>query len=143
MQKIAIRLVCGKSSRAHTQPLFKKTEVLPIHDLFLYFKSQFMFYYINQKTPNIFDGTWPKRNRDARLRRNPEEEENHIPFYRLTSVERLPYIAIPSSWRNTPAIVKSSHNIIQFNERMKLYLLQRLNEIPVCNRVLCPECVRL
>jgi hypothetical protein len=143
MQKSAVRLVCGKKSGAHTSPLFKKIGVLPLHDLFLYFKAQFMFYYINNKTPTIFQDTWQQRNRDARLRRNQEEDGNLVPFYRLTTVERLPYVTIPMAWRNTPVEVRSSSNILEFNAKMKDYLISNINLNIECNRVLCPDCNRL
>jgi hypothetical protein len=140
LQKNAIRLVCGANINAHSKPLFKRTEVLPLEDLIFYFKSQFMFYYVSEKTPTIFQDTWPRRNRDNRLRRNPEEDDNFTPFYRLVCVEKLPYVSIPQAWRLTPLEAKTSTNIQQFNEKMKNYLINRISDIPECNRVFCPEC---
>ena len=42
MQKKAIRIVSGASYNAHTEPLFKKLQVLPLPDLISFTKIQFM-----------------------------------------------------------------------------------------------------
>jgi hypothetical protein len=41
-QKKAIRIVADAAYNAHTEPLFKKLNILPIKDLILFFKLQFM-----------------------------------------------------------------------------------------------------
>jgi hypothetical protein len=142
LQKSAMRVICNKNNSAHTEPLFKELGILRLKDLFYFFKSQFMYYYINNKTPRIFANTWTVRNRDERLRQNNHEENNLIPFYRLATLEKLPLITYPTAWRNTEDEIRKSPSIAIFNNTLKTSLLDSLSNTPICNRVLCPECSR-
>jgi hypothetical protein len=138
--KTAIRLICNKNSNAHTEPLFKKLEILRVSDLFFFYKSQFMFYYSKNKTPAAFEHTWTNRIRDVRLRWNEHEEANLIPFYRLSILERLPLISYPTAWLNTNEDTRNTTSVLLFNEKLKKNLIDALSDTPNCNRVMCPVC---
>ena len=42
MQKSAIRIITGSSYNSHTEPLFKRLQILPLPDLISFSKLQFM-----------------------------------------------------------------------------------------------------
>ena len=42
LQKTAIRIISGSKFNAHTEPLFKALEILPLPDLITFMKIQFM-----------------------------------------------------------------------------------------------------
>jgi hypothetical protein len=46
-QKMAIRIISNASYNAHSEPLFKKSNIFPIKDLIYFFKIQFMQQFIH------------------------------------------------------------------------------------------------
>ena len=58
MQKKAIRIVAGTSYNSHTEPLFKRLQVLPLPDLISYTKIQFMQRFKQKFLPSSFEETW-------------------------------------------------------------------------------------
>ena len=58
MQKKAIRIVAGSSYNSHTEPLFKKLQVLPLPDLIMFTKIQFMQCFKQGFLPPSFNDTW-------------------------------------------------------------------------------------
>ena len=58
MQKKAIRIVASASYNSHTEPLFKRLQVLPLPDLISYKKIQFMQRFKQKFLPSSFEETW-------------------------------------------------------------------------------------
>ena len=56
--KKAIRIVAGVSYNSHTEPLFKKLQVLPLPDLISFTKIQFMHRFTQNFLPPSFNDTW-------------------------------------------------------------------------------------
>ena len=150
MQKRAIRLIFNKPYNYHTEPLFKKSKILPFEDLIQFFNLQTMQRYIQGFLPQAFSSTWvtnierrrnePQVNVD--LQRTLRNSENiHIPFVRLSFSQNQPLIKIPKSWMmlNEPAI-KILRDKNEFNLKLKEYFIEQLSETPNCNRILCPVC---
>ena len=57
-QKNAVRIVARAAYNAHTEPLFKKLEILRFEDLYVSNQLQFVRSYQYGKLPHSFDGTW-------------------------------------------------------------------------------------
>jgi hypothetical protein len=58
LQKKAIRIINSAPYNSHTEPLFKKCEILPISLLIKYFKLLFMYDFKNDLLPLSFKNTW-------------------------------------------------------------------------------------
>ena len=58
MQKAAIRIIAGKSYNAHTEPLFKELQILPLPVLISFSKIQFMQRFVQNFLPTSFNDTW-------------------------------------------------------------------------------------
>ena len=58
LQKRAIRVINNKRYNSHTDPLFKKSKILKIEDLFQYQAALFMYDYKYEKLPPSFRGTF-------------------------------------------------------------------------------------
>jgi hypothetical protein len=58
LQKSAVRLITMSAYNAHTEPLFKKTCILPFDDLVSYFRIQFMQQFNQGLLPKSFVGEW-------------------------------------------------------------------------------------
>jgi len=57
-QKAAIRLIANAKYNAHTQPLCKQFEILPLTKLILYQKLVFFQSVIQKRAPPSFDNVW-------------------------------------------------------------------------------------
>ena len=55
LQKKVVRIIPQVNWKTHTEPLFKDLEILPIKDINIYIKAQFMFRFHNGLLPEIFD----------------------------------------------------------------------------------------
>ena len=55
LQKKVVRIISHANWKAHTEPLFKELEILPIKDINIYIIAQFMFRFNNGLLPEIFD----------------------------------------------------------------------------------------
>ena len=141
MQKRAIRLVTKSQYNAHTEPLFKSTNILPLSQLALQTKLQFVFEFKNGKLPGSFSGTLVynyERQNNFELR---NASDFYVPTVRLKSVENSPVFAFPKLWNdfNSPEI-KSLTSTIQFKKSIKEILLSNLSNSVNCSRLLCPCC---
>ena len=55
IQKRAIRTIVGAKRFDHTQPIFKKLNILNLSEIYLYFVQLFMYKYHHRILPNVFD----------------------------------------------------------------------------------------
>ena len=139
MQKRAIRIVTNKRYNAHTVPIFKKFEILPLKETATYNKILFMYDYINSRLPQSFRGTWLTRG-DL----NPRDLRNAYMFDvkkpKFTSIERFPKFHFQDLWNKICINENLSSNIrrTKFCKNLKESLLNDLNL--VCNNPICNEC---
>ena len=97
LQKKAIRTISLSKYNAHTVPIFKKTEILPIKDQATYSSLLTMYDYVHQRLPCSFDNLWKKNNTRAnRVLRNANLF--NIPFIRLESQKHFPISNFPRLW---------------------------------------------
>jgi hypothetical protein len=143
-QKAAVRLITNSNYNAHTEPLFKKNNILPLQLLAQFFKIQFFQQFKHQHLPAIFENTWqanferyvPERHMQLR-----DDEEYYVPFARINQIEKFPLFAFPKLWNNLEdAPLKGISSKIEFNIKLKLYFMNKLDSNYVCTRLLCPNC---
>jgi hypothetical protein len=145
-QKAAIRIITGSGFFAHTEPLFKKLNILPLPSLIDYFKLQFMQQYVQGFLPASFNNTWVT-NEARRAETVAMTLRNHnnffVPVSRLLSLENMPLYAFPKAW-----ISLQDHNLTilrsrdEFNTKLKEYLLSQLSPVVNCTKAYCPSCNR-
>ena len=143
MQKNAIRIVNNVPYNAHTEPLFKKCDILPFPDLTDFSKLQFFHRFIFNQLPASFANCW-----DLNTNRNPDININlrncndiDIPFARLTSTEILPKTSFPKLWINFPDTnIKNIRNPSEFDDKLRQYFLNELSPYVHCTRLYCPTC---
>jgi hypothetical protein len=143
-QKDAVRIVTLSPYNSHTEPLFKKLNILPLKQLILYFKIQFMQQFKFNHLPTAFANMWTRNeerfvNQDLMLLRN--NDDFYVPFARTNLIERLLYFSLPKLWNEfQDEVLKSEANKIVFNAKLKGHLIGQLNANYVCTRLLCPHC---
>jgi hypothetical protein len=144
LQKKAIRLIVNANYNAHTEPLFKTLEILPINYLISYFNLQFMQHYNQGFLPEVFDNVWltnATRCREDFMMALRNRENLNIPHARLQSSMIQPFINLPRLWSQLEdEDIKITRNKPEFNLKLKKYFLNKLSSIVTCNRLLCPTC---
>jgi len=144
MQKSAVRIIENVRYNTHTEPIFKKLEILPLPELATYFKLQFMQKFHQKTLPTLLSNSWIY-NSDRIIGENALVLRNHyqvnIPYIRLSSIERHPLISFLKLWDDLPDNnIKIIRNRPEFSKKLKEYLIKNLSSTVNCMRVLCPSC---
>jgi hypothetical protein len=147
-QKSAIRILANKSYNAHTEPLFKSLEILPLNDLILLSKLKFFHSYVYNNIPHAFASTWMTSveqrhigghsNFAYNLRNN---DDYYVPFARTAFLSRFPLFDFPASWNNLSNHLKEIPSKQIFAKMLKKFLLDKLKDRTECNRLLCHACL--
>ena len=142
-QKAAVRIISSSSYNAHTEPIFKKLNILPLPKLTLFFKLQFFQQFKNGILPSGLRNMWSTTSElnPDRLYRLRNDDDIRIPISRLAHFNNFPLYSIPQAWSEfNEEEIKIQRNKILFNSMLKKYLLGSLDENFKCSRLLCPHC---
>jgi len=146
LQKQCVRIINRSKYNAHTEPIFKSLNILPVPDLILFFRIQFMQKFSFGLLPKSFTSTWTTfaaRNLNLNnLHNYPLRNSDNlfIPISRLATLEKHPLYLLPKIWSDFEDPIKFIRNKIEFNMKLKRYLIDKLSAIPACNRLYCPSC---
>jgi hypothetical protein len=144
LQKKAVRIISNSKFNAHTEPLFKDLNILPLPDLITFFQIQFVHRYLNNLLPRSFANMWTlnfERNIGPNEMRLRNYQNILIPVSRVAYISRLPYYYLPKIWESFPDnSIKNINSKQLFDENLKLYFLNDLNATVNCNRLFCPTC---
>ena len=145
MQKAAIRIIAGSSYNSHTEPLFKKLQVLPLPDLISFSKLQFMQRFWQDFLPTSFNDTWARNairnigDNDIQLRNFNQLQPIHS---NLSSLDVFPLFNFPKLWQEFPnEEIKIIRKTADFDVKLKKIFIDDLASNVVCNRLLCPACL--
>ena len=139
-QKNAIRLISNAHFNAHTEPLFKKWEILKFEDLYKSTQVEFMQSLILEKLPPSFEGIWQfvGTNKRSALRNSADF---YIPPFRLLFTERLPLHSLPGAYNNfTNVKLKQATSMNTFKDVIKSHFLNNYSDIIRCDRLFCKDC---
>lgn len=136
-QKMAIRAITNSRYNAHTGPLFKRLNIVPLESLIKFFGIKFMYMYKANLVPRSFRNMWITRgelNNGNIILRNSSDFD--IPRSRLSLVKRLPYCNLPDLWNKFSSLaqerIKQIQSVNLFSNRLKKYLVSEIEII--CNR---------
>ena len=123
LQKKCIRNVGLRHYRAHTEPIFKKLEILKFTDKLAYCKSLFMHQYKNNKLPISFSGIFQDiTNTDELQTRHNDYNFVNKPALKYY-LERFPYKQILSNWNSLSIDLKATADEVAFREMLReMYL---------------------
>ncbi len=144
LQKSAIRILDGAKYNQHTEPIFKKHNILPLPDLIDYSKLQFIHRYKFNLLPSSFNNFWTlnaERNIGSNQLQLRNNDDFSLPLPRLTTVKNLPYYSLPSLWNSFPNNdIKTTQSHTLFDSKLRTYYLNDLASRIHCNRLFCPSC---
>ena len=103
----------------------------------------------NQKLLPVTLQSYFKKNADRR----PQDDEDiqsyqtrnfddfYIPLSRLSSVDKLPIMVFPRLWNNLRLNdIKILRNKLEFKSKLKVAMLNDLQNEVICDRLLCQAC---
>jgi hypothetical protein len=100
LQKKAIRIVTKSPRLAHTDPIFKKHNVLTFHQVILKAQLLFMHSIFHGYAPPSFTGHW-MRNDERGLQYDLRNDNDFFtPRAKYTFITRLPIISFATTWNN-------------------------------------------
>lgn len=139
IQKKAIRTITGKRYNAHTAPLFKKLNILPLSQLSTLSKLTFVYDYINNRLPPSFNSLWVK-NSDRNPRNLRNSDKFFIPTVKFKGIERFPAYHFQKLWNELcdNDLLNARLPRKCFVKNLKAYLMLEVETI--CNNHRCPEC---
>jgi hypothetical protein len=140
-QKAAIRLISNANFNAHTAPLFKSLQILPVTLLVKSAFINFMHRFHYNKLPAGLNHTWSTLcNRlDSAGAPHLHHKANYlIPFARTDHVTRFPLTQAPKLWNELPSAIRNISNSNTFNQALKEHLRDTLTT--TCTRLFCPAC---
>jgi len=141
---MAIRILSNAKYNSHTEPLFKKLNILPFAQLCLFFKLQFMQQFTQKFLPVALNNLWitnneRRQNEGHVMLRNADLL--HIPLARTLFTSKHPLTTFPQLWADFPdESIKFIRNKIEFNSTLKKYFINELSANINCGRLLCPDC---
>ena len=128
MQKKAIRIITNANYNSHSDPLFKKTNILKLDNLYELSVSKYM-YALNNGTLPINLANAFSQNRDIHRYNTRNQLNPHIQSRRTNIASRNIKHRGPDIWCNIPNEIKTSKTIKSFTNRIKkLYICNILKE---------------
>ena len=143
LQKRAIRLICGSKYNAHTDPLFKRLNILKIQDIFTLQCTKFFYRFSNDKLPTYFDEFF-SRNNSIHDHNTRSSNDLHLFQFRNQTSRNCIRFNIPNLVNNLPQNVKEkfkTHSIWGFSNYLKLHLIRNyvedcvIRNCYICNRM--------
>ena len=117
LQKRAVRLICNESFLAHTDPLFYRTSILKLYDIYRLNVAMYMF---EARHSGIFDRNHHYETRTA---------QNLVPYdARLTITENSLRVRGPNIWNSIPQDIRDLPTISIFKSRYKKHLLSSYDQ---------------
>ena len=139
-QKRAIRIINNAPYNSHTEPKFRKSEILKLHDLYELESLIFVHDYLTDKLPKSFQGTLPRNSDMPNSRDTRQSNLLYVPQYSLRFAQKLPVHILPSLWNDWSKLIPNNLSRGQTKRLIKRNKLQRYPEIVSCNNPRCLEC---
>ena len=141
-QKQCIRIIHKAKFNAHTEPLFFKSQILPLDDLVLQQKLIFMHSLMYNYTPVTYQDFF--LNREASWNYFNLRNSNDFFVARAHSnlVQKMPLIDFPQSWNDLDQSFKDISSKIGFKKQLKLYLLDKYTNFR-CSNLVCYSCINV
>ncbi len=139
LQKRSLRIINRKSHYHHTEPLFKKSEVLNVYDQYKYSVLTFMYQLKNDKLPSSFD-TFSFFIPDQFRPQTRQYKLANCSKFRTTYSSKLPTHAFPRMWNNLDIKLRECPSINIFKKDLRTSFLCVYSYNIRCFNVRCKQC---
>ena len=146
LQKSAIQIICNVNYNFHTEPLFKREEILPLPDLISFFKVQFMHRFSQKFLPSSFDQVWI-RNDIRNIGENKIQLRNNsrlqLPPSRTALTDRLPTFNFARTWEQFPdEQIKFIRKKIKFETKFKKFYINVSSRLDSLQQTILPNMLK-
>ena len=141
LQKKALRTITNSKYNAHTDPLFKKLNLLKICDIRQSFELKFFYKYQNQHLPEYFSHNFIQTNEEIHQRNTRNRTALTFPTHRHHHFETCLRYTIIKTINNLPQNLKiliNTHSLQAFSTHIKKHLINQYTTI--CNIQNCYIC---
>ena len=127
IQKRLIRTITCSPYRAHTAPLFYANRLLETSDINTYITGTFMYQFVNDNLPDIFEG-FCVRNRDRNVHQYNirNADELYVPYARLDIRKFSIKISGVKLWNVLPNYIKESSSVDVFKQNLINYVIDNM-----------------
>lgn len=140
LQKRAIRTIHNSWYKSHTEPLFKRSQILKLNDLHEFQIALFMHDFVNNKLPQSFDGMY-SLNCDIRGNLLTRQSDLiNIARCDSTFSSRLPIYNFPVIWNKWIRTVPVRNSKSNFKGKLKRCILSTYPEKVKCSNSHCKQC---
>ena len=137
LQKRTIRTICKQQYRNHTNPLFKKENILKLNDLHNLQVSLFMHDYRHSKLPISFHNFFVQNTHAINLRNN---QAVHRERARTKFSSKLPKHNFPLIWNQIDTTIKEIPSKQTFNKTLMKLANNTYSENAHCSNIRCLQC---
>lgn len=121
LQKKAIRTVSKSNYNAHTEPLFKKLQILKLKDICTFQLSKIMYSFINISLPDplmtMFTVNRHIHSHETRCLHQP-----HIQYRKTAFLSKTFIYLAPEIWYKLPETIRQLRSQHSFNRSVKIFL---------------------
>ena len=140
LQKYAIRTIHKAAYNSHTDPLFNKSQILKLTDLYEYESVLFMYDFVENNLPRSFGDVF-RYNRDVQnIRRTRQSDMIHV--YRCHTIfsSRLPLYTLPIIWNKWAISAPGGVSRRRFGRHVKSTICISYPTQVRCKNKYCRDC---
>jgi len=108
LQKRAIRSINKSGFNSHIDPLFKRSGILKLKDLYEYQTTLFMLDFINNRLPLSFNSTFQFNHQIQNIHTTRQTNLIHVIRCKSKFVNKLPLYAFPHIWNKWSSMIPNN-----------------------------------
>ena len=140
LQKKAVRLMCSEKFNAHTDPLFKKLNILKVTEVFQLRSIKFYYKYVKSELPQYFSNLYAT---PVQIHSHFTRNRENVPLPRPTNItsEKCIRYYVPSLIKTLPSCITEkfeTHSYSGLSSYAKKYFINRYQD--VCTVPNCYVC---
>ncbi len=140
LQKRALRTINLAQYNSHTDPLYRKSEILKIRDMYTYQVLLFMFKYHFHTLPRSFDNIFKYNHEIQGARLTRQANLLYVERGVSTFSQNLPQYSFPMIWNGWTHTVSQDTSQGSYKKNVKQNLLKSYSETVRCNSAFCNVC---
>jgi hypothetical protein len=122
LQKRVLRTISNSDYLSHSAPLFKRFNILNVHDTFKLELATFMYKHFDHQLPNAFNNYFTKH-RDVHMYNTRNADDYNINQTKTNFAHKTIRTSGPIEWNKIDKNVKESKTIKQFRTQIKRNLI--------------------
>ena len=140
LQKRALRTINNVSYNSHTDPLFKKSNILKLNDLFDHESGLFMHNYVMNKLPESFGNMFTFNYEIQERHQTRQSSLLYLKRCNSKFAKKLPLYDFPERWNKWNQRLENINSQGQYKKKSKNYFLSSYMENVKCANLYCKDC---